>query len=233
MGARYQLARNTGPLLTASVENYLKTIYAISERGAPATITGLAARLRVSVPSVSGMIRRLAAQGMLSHKPYRGIRLTQAGRQSALSILRRHRVIETYLAEVLGYSWDRIHDEAERLEHASSDELVERMAERLGWPSADPHGSPIPARDGSVESPASRRLDTLQVGDRGRVVRVANESAAMLRYLDELELRPGTRLQVTGRAPFGGPITFRVNGRKRAIGQVLAARVLVNDSDSR
>jgi DtxR family Mn-dependent transcriptional regulator len=217
----------TASLLSASVEDYLKAIYAMGESGSRATIGGLADRLGVTAASVSGMVKRLAEQGLLDHEPYRGVTLTKLGRHSALGTLRRHRLIETYLAEVLGYSWDRVHVEAERLEHAASDELVERMAEKLGQPATDPHGAPIPARDGSVDQTATRALSSLEVGESARVVRLMHEGADMLRYLDELDLRPGIALRVAARAPFGGPITLDIHGSKKMVGPLLAERVLV------
>lgn len=219
-----ELAR---PGLTASAEDYLKAVYVIAQDGSPATISGLAERLGVTPASVSGMVRRLAEQGFLTHEPYAGVTLTEPGRYSALNLLRRHRVIETYLVAILGYSWDQVHAEAERLEHAASDELIDRMAERLGQPKTDPHGAPIPTRDGFVDETVYRPLDSLEGGESGRVVRVTNEDVEMLRYLDELELRPGAEVRIIARAPFGGPITFEVCGSTKVIGPSLAAQVLV------
>lgn len=221
----------TRPELTHSAEDYLKAIYAIGEGGSPATISRLAERLGITPASVSGMVRRLAEQGFLAHQPYGGVTLTEHGRNSALNMLRRHRVIETYLAAILGYSWDRVHGEAERLEHAASDELIERMAERLGQPATDPHGAPIPTRDGSVDETVYRSLDSLELGESGRVMRVINEDVAMLRYLDQLDLRPGVEVRVNARAPFGGPITLEIHGSKKSIGPLLAAQVLVTLPD--
>jgi DtxR family transcriptional regulator, Mn-dependent transcriptional regulator len=140
------MSETTAFTLSASVQEYLKAIYAIGENGSPVTITRLAKRLGVSAPSVSEMVSRLVEQRLLNHQPYRAVSLTEAGRLDALGTLRRHRVIETYLAEVLGYSWDRIPEEADRLEHVASDELVDRMAEKLRGPATDPHGAPIPTR---------------------------------------------------------------------------------------
>lgn len=140
--------------LTASVEDYLKAVLDLERDGGAAATTSLAARLGVAPASVTGMVRRLAEQGLLTHTPYRGVRLTVAGRRAALTTLRRHRVIEAYLATVLGMPWDRVHAEAERLEHAASDDLVDRMAAALGEPAVDPHGAPIPTR---AEASAGRR----------------------------------------------------------------------------
>lgn len=221
----------TGSRLSASAEDYLKAIYAIGNGQSPVTISALAERLGITAASVSGMVRRLAEQGFLTHEPYHGVTLTDLGRLRALETLRRHRVIETYLASVLGYSWDRVHAEAERLEHAASDELIDRMAEALGQPTTDPHGAPIPTRDGSVDETVYRSLDSLEPEESGRVMRVMHEDAAMLRYLDELDLRPGALVRVKARAPFGGPITVEVYGSRRFVAPSLAAQVLVTMPD--
>jgi len=223
---RGMTAEPSAPELTASVENYLKAIYA-NQRGGAAATQDIAQRLGVARASVSGMLRRLAEQGLVSHEPHRGASLTDAGRRAALRTLRRHRVIESYLATALGYPWDRVHDEAERLEHAASDELIDRMAAALGEPAADPHGAPIPTREGTVDETVHRSLDDLGVGEQARVVRVSDEDPGMLRYLDELELRPGAEVQIAARAPFGGPITVAVGGVPRLVGPALAAHVLV------
>ena len=221
----------TGPRLSATAEDYLKAIYAIGKGHTTVTIGALAERLGVTAPSVSGMVKRLADQSYLTHEPYHGVTLTELGRHRALETLRRHRVIETYLASILGYSWDRVHAEAERLEHAVSDELIDRMAEALGQPTTDPHGAPIPTRDGSVDETVYRPLETLEVEESGRVVRVIQEDAAMLRYLDELGLRPGAEVRVTARAPFGGPMTVEVYGSRKFVAPSLAAQVLVTTPD--
>ena len=142
--------------LTAPVEDYLKAIYGIEQGGGAAATNDIAAKLSIAAASVSGMVRRLADQGLVSYERYRGVRLTDLGRRAALRTIRRHRVIETYLAQALGYPWDRVHEEAERLEHAVSDELVDRMASAVGEPEADPHGHPIPTRDGVIDETRHR-----------------------------------------------------------------------------
>lgn len=221
----------TSSRLSASAEDYLKAIYALGSGQATVTIGALADRLGVTAPSVSGMVRRLAEQRYLTHEPYHGVTLTDLGRHRALETLRRHRVIETYLAAILGYSWDRVHAEAERLEHAASDELIDRMADALGQPTTDPHGAPIPTRDGSVDETVYRPLESLGVEESGRVMRVIHEDAAMLRYLDELGLRLGAEVRVKARAPFGGPITVEVYGSRKFVAPSLAAQVLVTMPD--
>lgn len=215
------------PALTASVEDYLKAIYHVEQGGGAATTADIAQRVGVAAPSVSGMVRRLAEQGLVRHERYHGVVLTEVGRRAALRTIRRHRLIETYLTQALGYEWDRVHDEAERLEHAASDELVDRMAAALGEPTVDPHGAPIPTREGTVDEPVLRALAALEVGERARVARVSEHDAAVLRYLDEIGLRPGASVQLTARAPFDGPITLEVGGVTRMIGPALAGQVMV------
>jgi DtxR family Mn-dependent transcriptional regulator len=214
--------------LTAPVEDYLKAVYELERRGGGTAATNaLAERLRVAPASVTGMVRRLAEQGLLEYERYRGVRLTDAGRRAALRTLRRHRIIESYLATVLGYPWDRVHAEAERLEHAASDELIDRMAAALGDPAFDPHGAPIPTRDGDVTEPRLTALADLAAGQRARVVRVSDEDDALLRYLAELSLLPGAELTLVDRGPFGGALTVEVGGRRCEVGPAAAAQVLV------
>jgi DtxR family Mn-dependent transcriptional regulator len=173
------------------------------------------------------MVRRLAEQGLLVYERYRGVRLTEAGRHAALRTLRRHRIIESYLATVLGYPWDRVHGEAERLEHAASDELIDRMAAALGDPAFDPHGAPIPTREGTVDERRHVALADLADGQAARVVRVSDEDGALLRYLADLALLPGAEVRLVERAPFGGPLTLEVAGARPAVGPAVAAQVLV------
>jgi len=217
--------------LSGPVEDYLKAIYELERVGEPAATNDIADRLAISPASVSGMVRRLADQGLITHEPYRGVRLTEDGRAAALRTLRRHRILECYLTEVLGYPWDGVHHEAERLEHAASEELIERMATALGDPLHDPHGAPIPSRDGRVEESALRSLADIPAGERVHVRQVRDEDAERLRYLAELGIRPGALVRILDRAPFDGPITLWVDspggGATRAIGTGLAAEVLV------
>ena len=215
--------------LTTSVEDYLKAIYELERGGRPAGTTELASQLRLAPASITGMIRRLAEQGLLIHEPYKGVRLTARGRAGALRILRRHRVIETYLVQALGYRWDEVHDEAERLEHAASDEMVNRMAAAIGQPRVDPHGAPIPSREGAVDEATYRSLDEVDVGAWVEVMRVADEDPSLLRHLAQLELRPGCVLRVIKREPFGGPLTLQPerSAKRRLVGPALAERLLV------
>jgi DtxR family Mn-dependent transcriptional regulator len=211
------------PPLTAPVEDYLKAVYDLERSGGAAATNDLAQRLGVAPASVSGMVRRLAEQGLLTYERYRGVRLTDDGRRAALRTLRRHRI----LATVLGYPWDRVHEEAERLEHAASDELIDRMASALGDPAFDPHGAPIPTREGAVDERRHLALADLAPGARARVVRVSDEDGALLRYLGELALTPGTEVTLVERAPFGGPLTLAVGDARPAVGPSVAQQVLV------
>jgi DtxR family Mn-dependent transcriptional regulator len=213
--------------LSAPVEDYLKAIYELERSGGPAGTNEIALRLAIAPASVSGMIRRLAQQRLLSHERYRGVTLTDAGRRLALRTIRRHRVIEAYLMRALGFSWDRVHDEAERLEHAASDELVDRMAAAIGEPATDPHGAPIPTREGKIAERPLLALAALAPRERGRVVEVSDEDAGRLRYLGSLGLKPGARVQLLERAPFGGLLRLKVGARERTIGAELADTVLV------
>lgn len=215
--------KRTAEDYTAPVEDYLKTIYEIERVTGAAATTDIATRLAVAPASVSGMIRRLSGQGLLEHEKYRGVRLTEEGRRVALGTIRRHRIIELYLVEKLGFSWDRVHDEAEQLEHAASDELIDRMAASLGEPTVDPHGAPIPTREGEIDEGDNVPLTDLRPGEVGRIVRVSDDDPALLRYLDELGLTPGAVVTVRDVAPFAGPITLRVDGgRERTVGRPVA-----------
>ena len=213
--------------LTAPVEDYLKAIYGIEQGGSAAATNDIAAKLSIAAASVSGMVRRLADQGLLAYERYRGVRLTEAGRRAALRTIRRHRVIETYLARALGYPWDRVHEEAERLEHAVSEELVDRMASAVGEPETDPHGHPIPTRDGDIDETRHLTLSDLARGQRCRVMRVSDEDAELLRYLAKIGIRPGVIVMLADRAPFEGPLELRVGKSRCQVGPALPSRVMV------
>jgi DtxR family Mn-dependent transcriptional regulator len=175
------------------------------------------------------MVRRLADQGLLAHERYRGVRLTASGRRAALRTIRRHRVIEAYLSQALGYPWDRVHAEAERLEHAASDELIDRMAAAIGEPEVDPHGAPIPTREGAVDERRLLSLAELSVDRRARILRVSDEDGEMLRYLAGMDIVPGVEVVVEGREPFGGPISLRVGTQLRSLGPELATHIRVEE----
>jgi len=201
------------PSLSRSTEDYLKAVYQLTgDAASPVQTTAIAEALNVAPASVSGMLPRLADAGLLTHIPYRGVRLTDAGRRAALRVMRRHRILECYLTSRLGYDWDSVHEEAERMEHAVSDELIERMALVLGDPEYDPHGAPIPTRDGEIESPRVTPLADVAVGAEAQLRMVDDKDPQRLRYLSSLGLDVGARFQVIDRQPFDGPVTIRIGG---------------------
>jgi DtxR family transcriptional regulator, Mn-dependent transcriptional regulator len=200
--------------LSRSTEDYLKAIQELARwSDRPVQTMAIADLLEVAPASVSGMLRRLAEAGLLEHVPYRGVRLTEAGRRAALRVVRRHRILECYLTSRLGYDWDSVHGEAERLEHAASDELIERMALVLGDPAYDPHGAPIPTRGGDVERPVLTPLADLPVGARSEFRMVEDKDPEQLRYLSSLGMTVGMRFEVVDRQPFDGPVTIQAPGR--------------------
>ena len=207
--------------LTRSVEDYLKAIYRLTPEGRTAGTSEIANLLELAPASVSGMVKRLSEHGLLEHVPYKGVQLTEEGRRAALRTIRRHRLIEAYLVAFLGYTWDTVHDEAERLEHAVSDQLVERMASVLGHPSVDPHGDPIPDVDGAIHEPASTPLSELPEGSPVELRRVDESDPERLRYIASIGLQPGARVLVVDRQPFDGPITIEVEGQSHVIGHEL------------
>ena len=212
--------------ITRSVEDYLKAILLLEAKGQPASTSDIAEQLTLSAPSVSGMIKRLSDQDLIEHAPYKGVVLTSSGRRVALQMLRRHRVIEAYLVGFLGYSWDTVHDEAERLEHAVSEVLIERMATALGNPRFDPHGDPIPDQNGAMDELVYTPLAEIPTGETAEIRRVATSQAERLRYLEHSGLTPGTRVTVTEHQPFRGPITVSTAGQEKIIGHELAEQLL-------
>ena len=226
--ARRSHSERARPPTTDAVEDYAKAIYALQSRGGGAVSTNaLAERLGVTPASASGMVKRLDELGLVTHVPYRGVRLTEEGLALALEMLRHHRLLELYLAESLDVPWDRVHDEAEVLEHVLSEELEDVIAAKLGDPTHDPHGDPIPTRDGRIEEQDTRPLDSMQAGDRGRFVRISDSDAEMLRYLTERGISPGDRFEVVERQPFGGPLFARFGEQVHALGGMLARAMRV------
>ncbi len=201
--------------LTRSTEDYLKAIYKLEERHGAAQTSAIADVLDIAPPSVSGMIKRLSESGLLEHAPYKGVQLTDVGRRAALRMLRRHRILESYLIGQLDYDWDNVHDEAERLEHAVSDDLIERMAVALGNPRYDPHGAPIPTAFGEVEKLQLIPMTEVPSGVRGQLLMVSDQDPERLRFLASLGLKPGARFRVVTRQPFNGPMTLRLDGRAK------------------
>lgn len=219
----FRISREERSLLTEAVEDYAKAIYALQHRedGQVGT-SALAERLGVSPASASAMVKRLAEMKLVRHERYRGVVLTRAGEKVALEVMRHHRLLEAYLAEAFGMSWDRVHAEAEVLEHYISEELEELIADKLGNPGFDPHGDPIPDRDLALPDDETLALSQLEPGQGGTFTRVSDSDPEMLRYLDERSIRPGARLEVTDKQPFGGPLFVRIGGEVHVLGGDLA-----------
>lgn len=216
----------TRETLTRSAEDYLKAIYHLTANGGSAATNELAQTLDLAPASVSGMLRRLAEQDLVEHELYRGVTLTPAGRQVALRMLRRHRLIEAYLVAHLGYTWDTVHEEAERLEHAVSETLIERIAKVLGHPLEDPHGDPIPGPDGTLAEVVYTPLVEIQIGEEAEIRRVNTSQPDQLRYISAAGLTPGTRVVVMAKEPFRGPIRLQLGDREQIIGHELATMLL-------
>jgi DtxR family Mn-dependent transcriptional regulator len=216
--------------LSRSVEDYLKAIYGLSRSGGPASTSAVAEALAVQPASVTGMVKRLAEAELVEHVPYRGVRLTEGGRREALRILRRHRIIETYLCNRLGYAWEDVHEEAERLEHAVSDTLIERMAAALEFPSHDPHGAPIPTSAGEIERTDFATLADVEPGAEVRVRAVRDDDPERLRSMEAKGLTPGARVVVGREQVPGGLLRIRVgsgSGTTRSVEPELARLVFV------
>jgi DtxR family Mn-dependent transcriptional regulator len=219
-----------GRSLSRSVEDYLKVIYSLCESGETATTSAIAEALEVQPASVTGMVKRLAEAGLLEHVPYKGVLLTEGGTREALRILRRHRILETYLMEQLDYSWEEVHREAERLEHAASDELVERMASALEHPSHDPHGAPIPTAGGEIETIDSFTLAEVAPTEEAQVRAVRDEDSEDLRAAEEAGLLPGARVRVVARKRVPPTVYLEVadvTGKPLEIPMELARRIYV------
>lgn len=211
-----------------AVEDYAKAIYALQSRDDGVVSTNdLAARLELTPGTVSEMVKKLAEQGYVTHEPYRGVRLTGSGKRMALEVIRHHRLIELFLAETLDIPWDRVHDEAEVLEHVLSEDLEASIAAKLGDPTIDPHGDPIPSPELKIDEPATASLESLEPGDAGRFVRISDSDPEMLRYLAERGISPGDGFTVVDKQPFGGPVFVEFAGKRHAIGGELARAMRV------
>jgi DtxR family transcriptional regulator, Mn-dependent transcriptional regulator len=213
-------------ILSQAVEDYLKTIYKLSESEAAST-NAIAKALNVSGASVTNMLKRLAEMQLVNYTSYRGVTLTDAGRKIALEVIRHHRLLELYLLEVLGYSWDKVHDEAEYMEHHISEEFEEKIAAMLGNPTHDPHGDPIPTKEGLLPENTLVPLTDIASGETVTVKRVSDESPELLRYLAEIGLVPHAEVQLVSTAPFNGPITLRLGDKEAIIGPDVAKNVFV------
>jgi len=215
-------------LRTPAIEDYSKAIFSLESRNdEPVSTNALAERLGITPGSVSSMLKRLDELGLITHVPYRGVRLTPDGRRIALEVIRHHRLLESYLAEALGMPWDRVHAEAEVLEHVISEDLEELIAAKLGHPTVDPHGDPIPTAALELEERVTERMEGLQPGDQGLFVRVSDSDPEMLRYLAERGIAPGERFTVRDRQPFGGPLFVLFGESEHAIGGELAGAMRV------
>ena len=215
---------------SSAVQDYLKGLYALGEgagRTEPVTTTAIAQHLGVSAASSTNMLKKLDGMGLVNHVPYKGVELTEPGRKVALEVLRHHRLLETYLAEALGVPWDQVHAEAEVLEHHLSEELEERIAARLGHPTADPHGHPIPPKDLSSPAPPEQTLWGTADGHTSTVDRVSDADPEALRYLGQLGVGPGTRAKVLSRGPVSGPLFVNFEGQEQAISKELAEAIWV------
>ena len=210
------------------MEDYAKAIYELEAReGGAVSTNALAERLDVTPASASAMVKKLSALALVSHVPYRGVRLTAKGRRVALEVLRHHRLLELYLAESLGVPWDKVHEEAEVLEHVLSEELEELIAAKLANPTRDPHGDPIPTRDGRIEEPTTVSLASLDAGATGTLVRISDSDPEMLRYLSDRDIAIGAAFEVVEKQPFDGPLLVRFGSAVHALGGKLAGAIRV------
>jgi DtxR family Mn-dependent transcriptional regulator len=215
--------------ISSAVEDYAKAIYALQERGEGCAVTtnALAERLGVTPASASAMVKKLAGMGLVTHVRYKGVELTSKGTAIALEVIRHHRLLESYLSESLGVPWDRVHDEAEVLEHVLSEELEELIAAKLGNPTHDPHGDPIPTRDGLMPEEHTLSLQTLAAGDCGTFVRISDSDPEMLRYLAARGIAPGDDFEIVDKQPFDGPVFARFAGEVHVLGGSLARAMRV------
>ncbi|MBI1387477.1 MAG: metal-dependent transcriptional regulator [bacterium] len=215
-------------MIGSAGEDYLKAIYRLSQQGESVSLASVAQQMEVSPAAATKMMKRLCSLRLAEYSRSGGAKLTGAGRRVALELIRHHRLIEMYLMKALGYRWDEVHDEAERLEHVISEEFEERIDAMLGRPTHDPHGQPIPAKDLSLVEDECAPLDALAPGERRRVAWVNDLDAVMLRYMGELGLYPGARVELIEAEPYGGSLRIRVDGVERPVGRELAANVFVH-----
>jgi len=214
-------------MLTQTMEDYLKAIFDVLEFENRATTSAIATRLDIAPASVTAMIKKLSRLKLITYEPYQGVQFTEIGKRAALEIVRHHRLLELFLSETLGVPWERVHEEAEKLEHVISEDLEDRIALALKNPSVDPHGAPIPARDGSMQRVQARRLSGVGAGETVTVLEVNDRDSELLRYLGELKLFPGTTLQVKSVDPFEGPLFIHLNQREITLGRRVADKIRV------
>lgn len=213
-----------------AIEDFLKTVYLLQQEAARVQTSMLADALGITAPSTTEMAKKLAKANLVVHEPYRGIRLTPVGERIALEIVRNHRLLELFLVQALGYAWDEVHEEAERLEHAVSERLIHRIAEYLGDPRYDPHGDPIPSPEGDIQKRELTPLAEWPVGEKGRVARLRDQSPDMLRYLADKGLVIGAEVRVVKSDPFDGPLTLEVGASEQVIGLHVAHYVLMDSN---
>ena len=214
-----------------AIEDFLKAVYLLQQEQERVQTSVLAETLGISAPSTTEMAKKLARAHLIDHEPYRGVRLTPAGERVALEIVRHHRLLELFLVQALGYSWDEVHEEAEKLEHAVSERLAQRIAEYLGHPRFDPHGDPIPGPEGDIMPRHLTLLSDWPAGKPGQIARLRDQSPEMLRYLAEKGLTIGARIEVVKLDPFEGPLMLRVGGTEQVIGVAVARFVWVSPAE--
>lgn len=217
-------------MLSQAVEDYLKAIYKLQGDGAAST-TDIARQLDVSSASVTNMVKRLSGLGLAEYESYKGVVLTEAGKKIALEIIRHHRLLETYLKEIMDYPWDKMHEEAEQLEHHISEAFEDKIDELLGYPTHDPHGHPIPTRDGQIAESTADPLTVAQAGKSFVIQHVSDNDFELLHYLEEIGLLPQSTLHIIKKAPFNGPLTLRVGGEEHIVGFEVAGNIFVVPSD--
>src|SRR5580700_12003815 len=226
-------SQDSTALRSQAVQDYAKAIYALELREGDAVSTNaLADRLGVTAASASGMVKRLDELGLVEHQPYRGVSLTENGRRVALEVMRHHRLLELYLVQSLGVPWDRVHQEAEVLEHVLSEELEELIAAKLGDPTHDPHGDPIPTRELTIEERPTESLEALECGARGVFTRISDSDPDMLRFLAERGIAPGDSFEVIDKQPFDGPLFVRFGDDVHVLGGALVRAMRVEVAGS-
>ncbi|NIP29288.1 MAG: metal-dependent transcriptional regulator [Candidatus Dadabacteria bacterium] len=220
-------------MLSQSVEDYLKAIYEIQETNDKVSTNSLSEKLDIAPASVTSMVKKLSKKKLITHKRYQGVRLTDSGRKIALEIIRHHRLVELYLKEALGVPWDQVHEEAEKWEHVLSEDLEDRIDKFLGYPTSDPHGSPIPSRDGTMILKDSKNLIEVEPGATVKIAEVSDHDSELLRYFGNMGLYPETKIKVVSVEPFKGPITLVVKGEKYSIGREAAKYISVTDLNAK
>lgn len=216
-------------MINETIEDYLKAIYEIQKEKNKVATTTLAKHLRIAPASATGMIKKLSKMNLVTYQKYQGVELTKAGKKIALEVIRHHRLIELFLSEALGVPWDKVHEEAEKWEHVLSEEMEDRIDKLLGFPTSDPHGSPIPKRNGKMNDSATVHLSDLKIGEKATIAEVSDLDSELLRYVGKLGLYPETKIYVNDIAPFEGPFEIQVGDQKHTIGRKAANHILVKD----